>query len=166
MGPVGTVTYNNSFSDYETVKTCPIVIPESGITFTQVRVRVSATSTLGVLRLGVYSTNFSGSDPGQLIQEFGTVSVIGGGFAYMLSVAISWTPDEAGVYHLGACVNGGNGTPLIQEVELSPITHLNGGGPPFLTSKQLTGVTGALPLNAPSATPTNPTRAPSICLLR
>jgi hypothetical protein len=166
IGPLGTTTWNDSFTDYETVKSTPIIIPESGIPFTTIRVRVKATTTTGVIRFGVYGSNFSGVEPGSLLQEFGSVSVLGGGFAYMLGLGISWTPDEAGVYHLACCVNGGNGTPLVQEVELAPFTHLNGGGPPFLSSKQQTGVTGALPSNGPGLAPTNPTRAPSICLLR
>jgi hypothetical protein len=166
IAPLSTSVFANSFTDYETMKTTPIVIPESGVTYTSISCRIQAVSTLGVVRFGIYGNGGGDIAPSRLQQDFGTTILLGGGFAYSIALAISWTPDEAGVYHLAMCFQGGNGTPGAQEVLLSPLNHLSFGAVPFIQSYQVAGVTGALPLIHGGATPTNRDRCPAIRLGR
>jgi hypothetical protein len=165
MGPLATGLIDNSFTDYQVAKYVPIYVPESGITFTTIRARVTASSSVGVIRFGVYGANFAG-DPGNLIQDFGTTNIIGFGIPLPHSRTISWTPAEAGVYYLCAVFqNSSAGAPGMSEGTLLPRTHLTGGYP-LVQTFQGTGITGALPVSAGAGPPTNPDRVPLVLLIR
>jgi hypothetical protein len=160
--PILTSVTDSSYTSYQTMKLVPIYLAEAGITYGMIRVKVSATSSVGEIRYGVYAPSFDFS-PVRLLQDFGTAALIGTSSPFNQNKSISWTVPEAGLYWLAMCIQTSNaGAPSVTQGTVQPYSNLTLNP----QSYEVSSVTGAFAVSPSFTTAAAPTLAPAIQLVR
>lgn len=160
--PALTGITNSSYSSYQTMKATPIWLLESGVTYSQIRVVASASSSTGTIRFGIYGTSFD-YKPKNLVVDFGTTPITGTGSPLNQSLSISWTVPQAGLYWLVCCIQTSNAaSPSITQGTLQPFTNLMESP----SSYEVASTTGAFPTAPSWVAAAAPTLAPAIRLIR
>jgi hypothetical protein len=160
--PALTSIVDNSYTSYQTMKATPIYLAEAGINYNTIRVKANASSSVGDIRYGVYSSNFDYT-PHRLVQDFGTIAITGTGSPLNQSKTISWTVPEAGLYWLVMCLQTSSaGSPSVTQGTVQPYTNLTQAP----SSYEVTSVAGAFALAPSWVAASAPTLAPAFTLVR
>jgi hypothetical protein len=160
--PILTSITDSSYTSYQTMKAVPIYLAEAGINYNTIKVKVNASSSVGDIRYGVYSSNFDYT-PHRLIQDFGTAALVGAGAPLNQNKTISWTVPEAGLYWLVMCLQTSSaGSPSVTQGTVQPYTNLAQAP----SSYEVSSVTGAFALAPSWSAAAAPTLAPAISLQR